>query len=95
MEKEWMKQEAKTGTIAVSDPELFASAKMTKFAQQQLDKGRDYCFFYCNAFRFEKEGSEDNCLMIFSINEPQTLESAAKRDLVLSEDEQLVVNRYL
>jgi hypothetical protein len=93
LEKEWVKKAAKLDAEFLDETALLNAIQTTDYVQQQLDKGRDYCYIYRSTQHLAKDGWEDYCFMVYTLNEPQTLESSAKRDIVLAENETFIVHR--
>ncbi len=76
-----------------SDEVLRAYVKETEFSQQQLDEEKDYCYFLRKTYKRDSDRDAEYVCMVYSLNQPDTLEQAAIREEVLLEHETFFIHR--
>lgn len=84
---------AKDWAGSLSDTEIINLLKNNDFANEQLDAGRDYCYFLHKVERFDKDSRQYYTLMAYTLNEPGNLEYASMNDVLLDENEFFNIHR--
>ncbi|MDO4727841.1 MAG: hypothetical protein Q4B43_02420 [Bacteroidota bacterium] len=80
-------------TNSLSNEEILNLTQDTAFSKEQLDQGRDYCYFLNKYYRVFNQGNQDYALMAYTLNEPETLKSASIYDIALEENETYYIHR--
>lgn len=94
MEKEYylLKPELRSYETKQENVAEWLKEQETEFYQAQIAQERDYCF-WCRIVETAKPNSvEDYTSMAFTLNEPNTLNNAAKTNYILKEDEILFIH---
>lgn len=76
-----------------SDAELLSYNQDTDFSKQQLDEGKDYCYFFRKTVNNGTQSIDEHLCMTYSLSQPANLESNSVREEVLYENETLLVHR--
>lgn len=94
MEKEYymLKPELRSAETRQENIETWLKAQETEFYQAQIAQERDYCF-WCRMVETAKPNSlESYTSMSYTLNDPNTLNNAAKTNFILREDETLHIH---
>ncbi|MBL1229498.1 transglutaminase family protein [Enterococcus sp. BWB1-3] len=94
MEKEYYILEPSLASAATKQEniEMWLKAKETDFYKAQIEQERDYCF-WCYITETAKQTSlESHTSMAYTLNDPQTLNVAAKTNFILNKDEVLYIH---
>ena len=65
----------------------------TDFAQEQIDEGRDFCYFLNKYNHINDNSKSDYALMAYTLTQPENLERASVYDMVLEENETFEIHR--
>lgn len=65
----------------------------TSFSQKQLDEGKDFCYYINHTYFTNDNEFGDYVLMIYTLNQPETLEAASMHELVVEKDEFFKIHR--
>lgn len=77
----------------INDDQLIEYIKESEFSNNQVDEGRDFCYFLDKIYyTSDTENSEYACVA-YTLNEPSNLESASVKDIVVEENETYIIHR--
>ncbi|MBE8725438.1 hypothetical protein [Flavobacterium hungaricum] len=77
----------------INDDQLIAYIKESDFSNNQVDEGRDFCYFLDKIYyTSDTENSEYACVA-YTLNEPSNLESASVKDIIVEENETYIIHR--
>ena len=84
---------AESWALSLSDNEIINLIKETDFSREQIEEGRDFCFFLNKYYCVYDGGNADYALMAYTLNQPENLERASIYDMVLEENERYDIHR--
>ncbi|MDO4881480.1 MAG: hypothetical protein Q3983_09385 [Capnocytophaga sp.] len=84
---------APTWAESLTDEQIKNLIVDTDFAQEQIEEGRDFCYFL-NKYNYINDFSKaDYSLMAYTLTQPENLERASAYDMILEENETFEIHR--
>jgi hypothetical protein len=85
------KSESWAGNI--DDQELINRIQESEFSKEQIDSGKDFCYFLDKKYRTSNTENSEYVCMAYTLNEPANLERASVSDIVVEENEVYHIHR--
>lgn len=77
----------------LTDGQLLSKIAETDFSKKQIEADKDYCYYLRKAYYTDDLMNAEYGLMVYSINQPSTLEIASVNEQILLENEYLSIHR--
>ena len=78
---------------SLTDSEIISLLVDTDFSNEQIDEGRDFCYFLNKYYKIDDNSTSEYALMAYTLLQPENLEFASMYDLVLEENETSYIHR--
>lgn len=85
------KSESWAGNI--DDQELINRIQESEFSKEQIDSGKDFCYFLDKKYHTSNTENSEYVCMAYTLNEPANLERASVSDIVVEENEVYHIHR--
>ena len=93
MEKTYTRFEHYSGDRTYQNEQLVEQALANSDFDQAATQGKGFCRLLDNAYIFQDEKLSEYSIVIYTLDEPGLLDSAAKREYVLSEHDEMIIHR--
>lgn len=78
---------------SMDDQQLIRRIKESDFSENQINEGRDYCYFLDKKYCTSNTENKEYVCMAYTLNEPSNLERASVTDIVVEENEIYNIHR--
>ena len=93
MEKTYTRFEHYSGDRTYQNEQLVEQALANSDFDQAATQGKGFCRLLDKAYIFQDEKLSEYSIVIYTLDEPGLLDSAAKREYVLSEHDEMIIHR--